>query len=224
MTTLADIQRRVGVTPDGVWGPATAAAIWAALPTMAAPKAVGPLTVRVLGEIVSHEAIVQEWYKDSEGIGTWGIGVTNASGHNVDGYRDNPQPVRKCLEIYLWLLRTRYLPDVQKAFAGRELTEAQIAAALSFHYNTGAILRADWVKSWMNGRPTTAKSEIMNWKSPPSIIERREKERDLFFGGQWSGDGTALLIPVRKPSYTPDWSRAKRINITSDLVAIGGAA
>lgn len=31
MTTLADIQRRVGVTPDGKWGPNTAAAIMAAL-------------------------------------------------------------------------------------------------------------------------------------------------------------------------------------------------
>jgi len=32
MTTLKDIQRRVGVTPDGLWGPATADAIWNALP------------------------------------------------------------------------------------------------------------------------------------------------------------------------------------------------
>ena len=31
MTTLAEIQRRVGVTPDGKWGPNTAAAIMAAL-------------------------------------------------------------------------------------------------------------------------------------------------------------------------------------------------
>lgn len=31
MTTLADIQRRVGVTPDGLWGPNTASAIMAAL-------------------------------------------------------------------------------------------------------------------------------------------------------------------------------------------------
>lgn len=31
MTTLADIQRRVGVTPDGAWGPNTAAAIAKAL-------------------------------------------------------------------------------------------------------------------------------------------------------------------------------------------------
>ena len=32
MTTLADIQRRVGVPADGIWGPATANAIWSALP------------------------------------------------------------------------------------------------------------------------------------------------------------------------------------------------
>ncbi|MCH4894017.1 hypothetical protein GO308_12915 [Sphingomonas sp. SFZ2018-12] len=31
MIDLKTIQRRVGVTPDGVWGPKTAAAIWAAL-------------------------------------------------------------------------------------------------------------------------------------------------------------------------------------------------
>ena len=31
MTTLIDIQRRVGVTPDGKWGPNTADAIWKAL-------------------------------------------------------------------------------------------------------------------------------------------------------------------------------------------------
>lgn len=31
MTTLADIQRRVGVAPDGIWGPRTADAIWEAL-------------------------------------------------------------------------------------------------------------------------------------------------------------------------------------------------
>ncbi len=34
MTTLADIQRRVGVPADGIWGPATARAIWDALPAL----------------------------------------------------------------------------------------------------------------------------------------------------------------------------------------------
>lgn len=38
MTTLADIQRRVGVTPDGAWGPRTARAIWDALPPLCTRK------------------------------------------------------------------------------------------------------------------------------------------------------------------------------------------
>lgn len=37
MTTLAEIQRRVGVDPDGKWGPRTADAIAAALPAIASP-------------------------------------------------------------------------------------------------------------------------------------------------------------------------------------------
>ncbi|HEX8554296.1 MAG TPA: hypothetical protein VF695_06280 [Sphingomonas sp.] len=39
MTTLSQIQRRVGVTPDGLWGPATAAAILKAL----GPELVTPI-------------------------------------------------------------------------------------------------------------------------------------------------------------------------------------
>lgn len=42
MTTLADIQRRVGANPDGVWGPATAAAILAKLPPEAARHLANP--------------------------------------------------------------------------------------------------------------------------------------------------------------------------------------
>lgn len=33
---------------------------------------------------------MREWYKDSKGIGTWGIGVTNASGQAVNRYKDDP--------------------------------------------------------------------------------------------------------------------------------------
>lgn len=187
-----------------------------ALPSIA----IASLTPRIFSEIVSHEAIVQEFYFDSEGIGTWGVGVTNASGHNVDRYKDNPQPIRKCLEVFAWLLREKYLPDVLKAFSGISLGEAQLAAALSFHYNTGAILRADWVTSFRAGAISQARAQFMNWRKPASIIGRREKERDLFFDNKWSGSGKATLWPVKKPSYRPDWSRGSLIDITSELQGV----
>jgi GH24 family phage-related lysozyme (muramidase) len=181
------------------------------------PAASSELSDRSLLELLSHEGIVCEAYKDSVGVWTWGVGVTDASGHRVLRYKDNPQPISKVIEIFKWLIATKYLPDVKKAFTV-ELNEAQLAAALSFHYNTGAIKKASWVKSFNKGDVDKAYQEIMNWRTPSSIIERREKERDLFFNGHWSNDGMATVYTVvNKPSYTPRWSSAERIDITGDL-------
>lgn len=222
MFQLADIQRHVGVRPDGVWGPNTATAIAQALGIAAAapaPSTVEPfaITARGAAEIVGHEAIVQEAYKDSVGVWTWGIGVTSASGHDVDRYRDNPQPIARCLEIYVWLLREKYAPAVREAFAGIALTEAQFHAALSFHYNTGAIGRAGWVKLFRAGQVEQARAAFMEWRKPPEIVTRRQAECDLFFDGEWSGDGRATVYPVRKPSYAPGWGGATRVDVLTPL-------
>lgn len=179
------------------------------------------LTAKAAAELIAHEAIVQECYKDSQGIWTWSVGVTNASGHKVyPDYLDKPQPVRKCLEVFIALLHEKYIPAVDKAFAGHTLSESRFAAALSFHYNTGAILSADWVKKWNAGDIAAAKAGIMSWRKPPEIIPRREKERDLFFDGKWSQDGKATVYPVKKPSYAPNFGAAKRVDIAADLAAL----
>lgn len=175
------------------------------------------LTVRGMGELVGHEAIVQEAYKDSEGVWTWSVGITAYSGLDVAQYKDNPQPIAVCLAAFVDRVRRRYLPAVMNAFNGHTLSEAQIAAALSFHFNTGAIERADWVSLWKAGKVAEARIAFMNWRKPAAIISRREKERDLFFDGEWSGNGTALVIPVSKPSYQPAFSKAKRVDITQAL-------
>jgi lysozyme len=171
------------------------------------------ITVRTAAELAAHEALVREAYKDSVGVWTWAIGVTNASGHQVyPRYKDAPQSLDKCFEIYVWLLQEKYAPAVRKAFSGHKLTEAQFAAALSFHYNTGAILTADWVKLWKSGDIAKAKTSFMNWRKPAEIIPRREKERDLFFDGKWSGNGIVRVLSVRKPSYQPDFSSQETVN------------
>ncbi len=217
---LTQIQKHLGVTADGIWGPSTASAVAKAL-GMAKPALTsefdGNLTVRMLQELVGHEAIVLEAYKDSRNIWTWGVGVTSRSGHSVERYKDKPQSIEHCLKIFAWLVMEKYAPAVERAFQGRELSEAQFSAALSFHYNTGAIGRASWVKSWVAGKPTTARKQIMNWTKPPEITNRRKAERDLFFDGKWSSHGKATVYPVRKPSYSPDWGGAERVDIRADL-------
>lgn len=178
------------------------------------------LTPRVALELIGHEAIVQEAYKDSVGVWTWGVGVTSASGHSVDRYKDNPQTIERCLEVYLWLLREKYIPAVIKAFQGFILSEAQFAAALSFHYNTGAINRAGWAKLVKAGDMAGAKAAIMEWRKPPEIVERRQKECALFFEGKWSQDGKATVYDVRKPSYSPNWKTARRVDVKEALARL----
>lgn len=174
-------------------------------------------------ELISHEGIVREAYKDSVGVWTWGVGVTNMSGHEVyPRYKDNPQELKRVLEVYEWLLRTRYLPDVHEAFDGYKLKEHEEAAALSFHYNTGAIKRATWVEDVLNGHLQKGYENIMNWRSPPEIIPRRKKERDLFFLGHWSHNWTTNVYPVSKPRYTPNFSQGERVNLKRDLKKLFG--
>lgn len=175
-------------------------------------------------EIASHEALIRQAYKDSEGVWTWSIGLTSASGHGVERYIGEPQPLAHCLAVYAWALN-RYAESVRTAFSGYPLTKAQFTAALSFHWNTGAIGRASWVKHWKAGDVAKARSAFMEWNKPAAIIERRKKECDLFFDGKWSNDGTVTEYTRLKANNTPDWSSARRIDITRELkVALGETA
>jgi len=170
------------------------------------------LTPRIVLELLSHEGIVREAYRDSQGVWTWSVGVTNASGHQVyPRYRDKPQPLEHCLGVFLWLLRNRYLPAVLARFGERELCEHELAAALSFHYNTGAIARADWCRRFLADDRAGAEKAFLNWCQPREIAARRRCERDLFFAGSWSGDGAAMLYDVAKPSYRP--RRGRRVEV-----------
>lgn len=191
-------------------------------PVVPVPAA-GPLTLKGALELFSHEAIIREMYLDSVKVETWSAGLTAKAGINVRQYKDNPAPMQVCVDAVVDRLRKQYIPEVLAAFKGRALTEAQFHAALSFHYNTGAIGRADWVKDFLNGRTERAYVTIMNWKSPPEIIERRKKERELFFKGIWSGDGKVNVYEVNKPSYTPRWSSIKRVDVTAELRKAMGA-
>ena len=176
------------------------------------------LSPRIALEIVSHEGIVREAYRDSTGVWTWSVGITNASGHTVyPRYKDQPQPLEHCLGVFKWLLETRYLPSVTAAFGAHEPSEAQLAAALSFHWNTGAIGRASWLQMFFEGNVAGARAAIMDWSHPASLAARRAREQALFFDGNWSNDGKALVYGLSKPSYRP--AGAQKIDIRAAINA-----
>ncbi len=172
------------------------------------------ITPRIALELIAHEGLVTEAYKDSVGVWTWSVGVTDASGHTVfPRYRDKPQPLAHCIGVYLWLLREKYLPSVLAAFGPHDPTEAELGAALSFHWNTGAIARASWIGRFVAGDAAGARRAMLDWARPASLLQRRRKEQALFFDGAWSSDGTALVHGVAKPSYRP--TGGKRIDVSA---------
>lgn len=161
------------------------------------------LTPRIVAAVAHEEGLVLEAYRDSKNVWTWALGVTNASGHQVHPrYLDKPTTVAHAVQISIWLLENKYLPDVVKAFGGHPLKEHEIAGALTFHWNTGAINRASWVKSFLKGDRATARIQYMQWRKPPEIIPRRQRDCDLFFDGKWP-DLRVPIWEVSKPSYRP---------------------
>lgn len=169
-------------------------------------------------EVASHEALIRQTYKDSIGKLTWCVGMTNATGHTVERYIGKPASLQHCMNVYAWALQN-YAAGVYRAFKGHAISKAQFAAALSFHWNTGAIERAHWVKLWKAGKVAEAKLAIMEWDNPPEIADRREAERDLFFDHKWTNDGKMTEYTRLTSSMTPVWKSAIKIDVSKELRA-----
>lgn len=167
-------------------------------------------------EIASHEALVRQAYKDSVGVWTWSIGLTSATGHDVTRYIGKPQSITHCLRIYVWALE-KYAAAVDDVFKGFPLTKAQRAAAISFHWNTGAIKRAAWVDHFKTGDMKAAEKAFLSWNKPAEIIGRRRKEADLLFRGKWSSNGTVTEYTRLTAKSTPVWSSAVKVNVEAEL-------
>ncbi|MEZ4323017.1 MAG: hypothetical protein R3F61_36460 [Myxococcota bacterium] len=111
---------------------------------------------------------------------------------------------------------------VDEVFAGFALTEAQIGAALSFHYNTGGLRRASWAKQWKAGDVAKARKSFLTWNKPPQIVGRRKAECALFFDGIWANDGTATEFPVDRTTHRPRYRHGQTVAIGPILEELFG--
>lgn len=151
--------------------------------------------------LLSHEGVVPGPYYDSVGVLTYGVGHTKAAGNPnpakmVAGMPDDlDAELVRVFEVFRKDL-TKYEADVRRAITV-DITQAQFDAAVSFHYNTGAIHKASWVKKLNAGDVIGAGAAIMNWKKPPEIIPRRQDEQRLFRSG------------VYPPSHITVWKVGK---------------
>lgn len=134
--------------------------------------------------IVHEEGEVLRAYRCPAGIWTIGVGLTAASGvvKPCAGMVISKAESRTLLQK---ALRRNYEPAVARAMPTAKQHEYD--AGVGFHFNTGGIGRASWVKAWRDkaGRAAITK-RLIAWnkgggKVLPGLVKRRARECDMLF-------------------------------------------
>lgn len=190
MTTLTDIQRRVGVPADGLWGPRTAEAIIAAL------DAAKPLSgaLRPSGACIDlikrFEGCKLTAYPDP---GTGGEPITIGWGSTRD---ELGQPIKRGTVWTQYQADARLADDVaefaEKVLAllgGADTTQAQFDAMVSFAYNLGignlrqsTLLELHKAHNYAGAAGQFARWNKADGKILPGLVKRRAVEAALYAG------------------------------------------
>lgn len=166
--------------------------------------------------LVAHEGVVPGPYLDSVGVWTFGIGHTKAAGSPDPASlpRGMPADLDGALREVFTVFRrdlAKYEADVERALGRTPAAQHEFDAAVSFHFNTGAIARAAWVDLWKRGQKAdAARSMLANWRKPAEIIGRRTAERDLFLTGSYGTD-KATVWQVNTAGKIV-WKQARRLS------------
>lgn len=166
--------------------------------------------------LVAHEGVVPGPYLDSVGVWTFGIGHTKAAGSPDPASlpRGMPADLDAALREVFTVFRrdlAKYEADVERALGRTPAAQHEFDAAVSFHFNTGAIGRAAWVDLWKRGQKAdAARSMLANWRKPAEIIGRRTAERDLFLTGSYGAD-KATVWQVNTAGKIV-WKQARRLS------------
>jgi lysozyme len=116
----------------------------------------------------------------------------------------------QCESLLRSSLKMRYEPAVDKAI-GPGKTQPQYDAGYSFHYNTGAIARASWVKNLFANHIAAVQPGIMQWnkgggKVLAGLTRRRNREWEMISTGDYGPEGRQVPrdlhtgAPVNVPS------------------------
>ena len=161
--------------------------------------------------LISHEGIVPGPYYDSVGVLTAYIGHTKAAGPPDPATlpwgmpSDLDKAIKEAFRVFKQDIK-KYEAEVIKAFK-KPLTQNEFDAAVSFHYNTGKIHSAAWVRTFNSGNRAAAIEQIMNWTKPIEVTARRQAEQTLFSLGIYPK--TSLTVWQVSPSRKVIWKPAK---------------
>lgn len=136
-----------------------------------------------------HEGVVLKAYRDPAGVWTIGPGLTRASGV-VEPKPGMTITREESSRLTRLALKRSYEPRVHTAMQGAN--QQEIDAGVSFDWNTGAIHRAGWVKSWRGRDWPAVQRRLAEWRKGggkvlPGLVRRRAEEFELMRYGEYGG-------------------------------------
>lgn len=139
-----------------------------------------------------HEGDVLKAYRCPAGVWTVGVGLTAASGV-VKPHAGMTITAAESTRLLQLALRRNYEPAVKSAMPTAK--QHEFDAAVSFHFNTGAIARASWVKRWAERNWEATRTALLAWNKGggrvlPGLTRRREEEYRVLRHGDY-GRGVA---------------------------------
>ena len=154
----------------------------------------------------AEEGVVLRAYRCPAGVWTIGAGLTAASGV-VTPHAGMVITRHLAQGLLATALARNYVPAVIRAMQPGQPVQHEFDAGVMFHFNTGAIGRASWVKAWMADNAAAARKGLAAWnkgggKVLPGLVKRREREADLLLQG--------VYAPVKAAPATgtaPRWAR-----------------
>lgn len=165
---------------------------------MGAGQAALTTSDRGIAFLERQEGVVLRTYLDPVGQPTVGAGLTAASGVII------PKPGQEITRdearaLLIAAMGRTYEPQVRRAMPGT--AQHEFDAAVSFHWNTGAIDRASWVAEWRGKKRWPVIEAMLGmWKKGggkvlPGLVERRAEEFLLLRDGIY-GASAAPLPPL----------------------------
>jgi len=136
-------------------------------------------------------------YKCPADVWTIGRGNTNADGFTAK-YLGKPigpgVTISPAQSAYLFVesIRKSYEPAVRAAMPNAK--QAEFDAGIDFHFNTGAIARASWVKYFRSGDRGEIGPTLLSWnkgggKVLAGLTRRRKRELAMILSGDYGPEG-----------------------------------
>lgn len=173
--------------------------------------------------IEDEEGVVLKAYRCPAGHWTIGAGLTAASG--VVKPKAGMVITREAATGLLQMaLDQNYEPAVAKVMPGA--AQHAFDAGVSFHFNTGAIARATWVKLWRGkGTPSAIRTSLAAWnkgggKVLPGLVRRREREADMLLQARYPATSRRQLAP-EFAKWALDLTATERDRVRAELRRLG---